>query len=215
MIEHIYKRARQSELIDEVVIATTISSNDNQLCDLLRKRHIKYFRGSEEDVLSRYVDVANITKADVIVRVTGDCPLIDPYLISDIIQTFLNFEYDYMSPKSEHGLIRGLDTEVFTIEALNKANKFAQDRDSREHVTLYMYRNSDKFKIGLFPIPEHLKNFKIRLCVDEIEDFNLVNEIYKNLYKDGKIINITDVLDFLETNPDLLKINMNVIQKQV
>lgn len=215
MIEHIYLRAKNAEMIDEVVIATTSSKEDDILCDFLEQKNIKYYRGSEEDVLGRYVAVAKRIKADVIVRITGDCPLIDNNLINNIVKMFLELDYDYMSPKSEYGLIRGLDTEIFTMDALEKANALAKDKNSREHVTLYMYRNPDKFKIGLFPIPEHLKSFEIRLCVDEEQDFNFIAEIYKDLYKRNDVINIRDVLNLLKDKPDLLKININVKQKQV
>lgn len=215
MIEHLYLRVIEAELLDEVVIATTISKEDDILCEFLATKGIKFFRGSEKDVLGRYVKVAEWVNADVIVRITGDCPLIDPHLIDMVVQAFMDSNYDYMSPRSADGLIRGLDTEVFTRDALNRADCLAHDDASREHVTLYMYKHPSKFNVASFPIPGRLKDFKIRLCVDEIEDFALIYEIYKNLYKEGEIIDIMDVLNLLKAKPHLQKINMDVKQNKV
>ncbi|WDV46162.1 glycosyltransferase family protein [Clostridiaceae bacterium M8S5] len=215
MIEHIYLRARQSKLIDDVIVATTRSYKDNTLCKILKGKNISYYRGSEEDVLKRYADLALQKKADIIVRITGDCPLIDPTLINSVIKKFVHSEYDYLSPMSKCGLIRGLDVEIFSMEALKKADKLARDKASREHVTLYMYKNPNMFKIGSFKVPTKLKSFKIRLCVDEIEDYKLINKIYTCLYKKNQIIDIHDVLKLLRNNPELLEINKNIIQNKV
>lgn len=215
MIEHIYDRVKKVKLINEVIIATTTSNQDNILCNVLEQKNIKYYRGSEDDVLGRYTEVAKKTKADIIIRITGDCPLVDPMLINDVIKRFLEKEYDYMSPKSECGLIRGLDTEIFTFDALKKADVLAKDNVSREHVTLYMYRNPDKFKIGLFPIPAHLNNTQIRLTVDEIQDYRLINTIYNILYEEEEIIKIQDVLELLYARKDLIDMNVEVKQKKI
>ncbi|KYH34825.1 3-deoxy-manno-octulosonate cytidylyltransferase [Clostridium tepidiprofundi DSM 19306] len=213
MLEHLVNRLKCCEKLDEIVIATTTLEQDDKIVELAEKNNIKYYRGSENDVLKRYLESAYKVNADIVVRITADCPFIHPKLVDDVIEYFKSNSYDYVSPKSEYGLIRGLDTEVFSYEALKKADKLAKKEIFREHVTLYMYRNPENFKIGVFPIPIELKNYNIRLCVDQEEDFALINILYNRLYNGKDIINIYDVISLLEREPRLLNINKDVQQK--
>ncbi len=213
MIARLLYRASHPALLDEVWVAATSSPKDDELCKFLQKENFKVYRGSEDDVLSSYVETARKSEADFIVRLTGDCPLIDPDLIDDVIEAFLKSDYDYMKPLHEDGTIRGLDTEIFTLDALMRADAMANDAPSREHVTLYMYRNPEQFSVGVFPFPERLKLPGARLCVDEENDFKLISTIYEELYIEGKLIPIADVLELLRQQPELLQINSEVHQK--
>lgn len=215
MILHIVERLSHCITLDQVVVATTTEEQDDLLCRLLELENIDYYRGSEEDVLDRYIKTAKKFNADIIVRITADCPLIHPKLIDDVVTEFKTGKYDYISPKSELGLIRGLDTEVFSFRALEKIDELAKEYKYREHVTLYIYRHPEEFNIGIFPIPNILNNPAMRLCVDEIDDFILIEYIYNRLYKENQIINIHDVIKLLNDNPELSEINANVKQSKV
>lgn len=215
MLKHLIDRLKCCENLDEIIIATTKLKEDDRIAKLAEKEQVKYYRGSENDVLRRYLEAADEVNANIIVRITADCPLIHPPLVDNVVEYFKNNSYDYISPKSECGLIRGLDTEVFSYKALKKADKLAYEKAFREHVTLYMYRNPEKFKIGLFPVPTELKNFNIRLCVDQEEDFQLINSLYKRLYNEGSIIEIQDVISLFNNEPELLNINESVQQNTI
>lgn len=213
MIEHLLERLSRASRVDEVWVATTVSPKDDALFDFLAGKGFNVHRGPEEDVLTRYAETARRSGADVVVRHTADCPLLDPALVDGVVGAFLGSECDYMKPLHEDGMIRGLDTEVFTLEALLRADRRARDVPSREHVTLYMYRHPQEFSIGVFPVPERLKLPGTRLCVDEEDDFRLVEAIYGELYTEGDIIDFEDVLRLLRERPDLAALNSGVRQK--
>ena len=213
MIEHLLERLSRVRRVDEVWVATTVSPQDDDLARFLSGRGFNVHRGPEEDVLTRYVETAERSGADVVVRHTADCPLVDPALVDDVVSAFLDTEYDYMKPLHEEGMIRGLDTEVFTLDALLRADRLARDVPSREHVTLYMYRHPQEFSVGVFPMPERLKLPGARLCVDEEDDFRLIEAIYGALYAKGKIVEFEDVLKLLRERPDLAALNSGVRQK--
>lgn len=213
MIEHLLARLARSRRVDAVWVATTVSPKDDALSDFLAGKGVNVHRGPEEDVLTRYVETARRSGADVVVRHTADCPLLSPQLVDDVVGAFLDSEYDYMKPLHEDGMIRGLDTEVFTLEALLRADRLAQDAPSREHVTLYLYRHPQEFSVGVFPFPERLKLPGARLCVDEEDDFRLVEAIYGELYTEGEIVDFEAVLRLLRDRPDLVRLNSGVRQK--
>ncbi|NLL37094.1 MAG: NTP transferase domain-containing protein [Fretibacterium sp.] len=213
MIEHLLNRLSRAERVDELWVATTTSPKDDELCAFLESRGFNLHRGPEDDVLTRYVETAEKSGAEVILRHTADCPLLDPELVDAITQAFLESDWDYMRPLHEDGMIRGLDTEIFTAAALNRADALAQDAPSREHVTLYMYRHPEAFSFGVFPMPERLKLPGTRLCVDEEDDFRLIEAIYNALYREGEIIPFSEVLELLKTNPALRELNKSVQQK--
>lgn len=213
MIEHLLARLARSRRVDAVWVATTVSPKDDALFEFLTGKGVNVHRGPEEDVLTRYVETARRSGADVVVRHTADCPLLDPQLVDDVVGAFMSSEYDYMKPLHEDGMIRGLDTEVVTLEALLRADRLARDAPSREHVTLYLYRHPQEFAVGVFPCPERLKLPGARLCVDEEDDFHLVEAIYGELYAEGEIVDFEAVLRLLRDRPDLARLNSGVRQK--
>ncbi|PKP51251.1 MAG: acylneuraminate cytidylyltransferase [Candidatus Altiarchaeales archaeon HGW-Altiarchaeales-3] len=171
------------------------------------------FRGSEDDVLDRYYKAAKEVNADVVVRMTSDCPLIDPKVSDKVIETFLNNHCDYCSNCLKRTYPQGLDTEVFSFEALEEAWKEAGEYYQREHVTPYIHENPGKFKLLTVSNDKDLSH--LRWTLDTIEDFNFINEIYKRLYNEEKIFYIEDILKILDKEPELIEINKHIKQKLI
>ena len=214
VLEHDIDRLKRIKNINEIVIATTILEHDNAIVDECERLGVKYFRGSEEDVLSRYYYSAKKYEADIVVRVTSDCPLIDPEVSEKIIEYYLNNKdkYDYVSNTIERTYPRGLDTEVFSFSALEKAfNEVVSNRD-REHVTPYIWDNPEIFTIAQY---KNSKDYSdLRWTLDTKEDFKLITDIYDFLYEDEKsIFYMKDILELYVKNPHMREINKNIKQK--
>ncbi|AGB42117.1 spore coat polysaccharide biosynthesis protein F, CMP-KDO synthetase [Halobacteroides halobius DSM 5150] len=221
MLAHLIERLKYFDRLDQIVIATSDKEIDDRVVEIAKNSKVDFYRGSEDDVLSRYIEAAQKFKADVIVRITGDCPLIDPMTIDKAVTKFLNSDYDYFRLNvGDNGYPRGLDTEIFSSDTLLKVEEFVlkeeenKDNPYREHVTFYINRHPDKFKITSHNPKEDLKR-NYRLCVDEIDDFKLIKELYQRLYQIGEIINIQDVIRLLDDNSELAQINRKVQQKKV
>lgn len=210
MILHTLNRLSKSKYINELVLATSDLEKENELVEVVKEANYNVFRGSENNVLSRYKKTSDLFEGDIIIRVTGDCPVIDPIIVDNVISYFIMNEYDYVRLDVPDTFIRGFDVEVFSKEALNRTFKLAKEDRHREHVTLYMYENKDQFKIG-YVKGEELYNKNYRLCVDTREDFKLITKIYEH-FKD-EFISAKEIIKYLDDNPELSKINVEVLQK--
>jgi len=207
----------QSKKIDNLIIATTDLSQDDEIVKFVDLYGIKVFRGSEEDVLDRYFHCAKELKLDIIVRITSDCPLIDPEIIDKCVETFENGNFDYLSNVNKNidgewiyhpcGFPSGFAVEVFTFSALENAWKNAKKKSDREHVTQYILDNPKKFKIGGL---ENQENFSdLRLTLDHQVDFDLIKIVIEN-FSDGEIYNLKKIILFFEDNPHLKLINSHI-----
>jgi len=206
-------RLRRSELLDEVVIATTTQSADDHIVSLCNDRRYSYFRGDENDVLDRYYQAAQACNADVIVRVTSDCPMIDPDIVDRVIKTFLDIpDIDYVSntlpPRT---FPRGLDTEVMTFEALERAWTEDTDPKLREHVTPYIYRNKELFRVHACVNGTDLSDH--RWTLDTPEDFAFIQMVYEHFGNDE--FSWREVLEYLEKHPEVVSINRDIRQKVI
>ncbi|MHB9922116.1 cytidylyltransferase domain-containing protein [Clostridium botulinum] len=216
ILSHIIDRLKQCDMLEDIIIATTNLEQDDAIVQLAKESDVLFFRGSEEDVLSRYVGASKLTKCDILVRITSDCPLIDPIIVDKTIAYYCDNNYDYVTPTCRNGIIRGLDTEVFTKEILYEIDKLSYGNSScREHVTLYIYTHPKDYNIGKCLVDEKFDHNQWRLCIDQEEDYKLMGIIYNTLYEKGKIIDIYKVINFLENNIKLLSINADVVQKTV
>lgn len=215
VLEHDIDRLKQVKNLNNLVIATTTLEDDNKIEKLVTKLGVDCFRGSSEDVLSRYYFAAKKYKADVIVRVTSDCPLIDYDTSDKIIKYYLDNldKYDYLSNTIERTYPRGLDTEVFSFHALEKSHMEAKKKYEREHVTPYIYKNTDIFRVAQYKNEDDYSNY--RWTLDTEEDYKLISIIYNNLYKKDKLFSFDDILKFIDENPYLIKINEHVQQKKL
>jgi spore coat polysaccharide biosynthesis protein SpsF len=207
------ERIRRVSLIDEIIIATTTNAIDDPIVDLCRKLGVAYYRGSELDVLTRYYETATVFEADIIVRLTSDCPVIDPFTVDRVISHFLfqSDGVDYVSNILKRSYPRGMDTEVFSIKALRIAQHQAAQMHDREHVTPYIYTNPDQFQLGSI---EYLSNEShYRWTVDTNEDFQLVSKIIETLYPSNPNFTLEDMLVLLKKHPEWSKINAFIQQK--
>lgn len=214
LLEYHIERLQKVQLADDIIIATTTNETDNPIVELCEKLNIKYYRGSENNVLSRYYNVAQLHRANNIVRVTSDCPLIDPQIVDDTIEFYLKNikEYDYVSNCTlKRTFPRGLDVEVFSFKALSESLNRAKKSEELEHVTLYIENNQDKFRLGGIIHKPNLSKF--RWTVDEQADFELIKIIIEKLYPKNKNFNINDILQLFKENSKLIDINKGVKQK--
>jgi len=212
MIIHVIDRAKQSKHIDQLVVATSTRKIDDPIIDVVSKQGISVFRGSADDVLDRYYKAAKKYHADIIVRITGDCPLIDPVIIDKVIQCYIDGKYDYVSNTIDQTYPDGLDTEVFSYKALEKTWKEAKLLSEREHVTPYIVNHPEKFK--LINVRNDVDLSHMRWTVDYEKDLEYVKEIYGRLYKKDSIFLMDDILQLLEKNPELNKINIGITRNE-
>ncbi len=211
LLEYQIERVQRAKLIDEIIVATTTSDNDHPIVELCQALSIPYYRGSEDDVLSRYYETANEFSIDTIIRLTSDCPLIDPEILDQTIELFLTDQFDYTANIVNRKYPRGLDVEVFSKETLKKLFKTAQKKGHREHVTTYIFDHLEDFKIGSLESTQN--NGHLRWTVDTNEDFLLIERILTALYPDHPTFLTDDVLDLLNRNPDWLSLNSSIEQK--
>ena len=216
MIIYTLNRLKKSKYIDEIVLATSQENKEEQLVDIVSKNGYKVFRGDENNVLKRFVDTYKKYGGDIIIRVTGDCPLIDPIIVDNVIAYFMANNYDYVRLDVPETFIRGFDVEVFSAKTLLKVWEKVSSLDNshryKEHVTLYIYENPDKFKIG-FVRGNEFYNKDYRLSVDTLEDFKLVETIF-NYFQD-EYIEAKKVVKYLDQNPSIANINKDIQQKKV
>ena len=210
---HIFDILKEAKKINDFIVLTTILNEDDVIENICNLNGVRCIRGSVHDVLDRFRIAAEALKPDRIIRVTGDDPLMDPGIIDKVIEEHDGGDYDYTSNMIERTYPRGMDTEVIEFEALKKSWQSTSDIDDHEHVTLYIRRHPDLFKIhNVRKEGEPLDN--IRLCLDTEEDSKLISEIYKHLY-DGNPIKLEEIISFLNNNPELKAINSDIKQKPV
>ena len=215
IINLIIERLRQCKKVDDIILAIPNTNQNDVLEEYAKKLGCHYYRGSENDVLSRYYQTANHFDVTDIVRVTGDCPLIDPILVDLMIEHYLKEEVDYVAIGIEGNFPRGLDAEIFSFKTLEKVNAEAHHIYEREHVTPYIYEHPEYFKTKFIEASGKLRRPDLRLTVDTTEDLKFVKEIFKNLYKEDQLFYTEDVIDFLDSHPELLSINALVSQKKL
>lgn len=213
VLGHIIERLQRSLLADSVVIATSTNAIDQPIAELAIQMGIKCFRGDEHDVLSRYYHTARTVGANIVIRCNGDCPLIDPAIVDEVITLFLskNSEVDYVSNILHPTYPTGMHTEVFHYSALEKAFKEASDPLEREHVTPYLYRHPHLFKLKSLQMSPDLSWH--RWTLDYHEDLILIRRIYAYLYPQNKHFTMRDVLELLDRNKNWSKINGNIQKK--
>ena len=205
-------RVRQSRYVDEIVIATTTNPRDDAIATLCETENWSVFRGSEDDVLDRYYQAAQTHDADVIIRITSDCPLIDPVVNDCVIASFLSASpaIDYASNILKRTYPQGLDVEAFSMDALARAWREVHS-SWREHVTPYIYSNPDKFHLLSVQNPVDYSHH--RWTVDTPEDLELIRRIFEH-FGHGDF-RWQDVLELLDVNPDWVAINAHIEQKKL
>lgn len=209
LLEYELKRIKQSKFIDKIVVATTTGANDDIIEKLCEKNKVDCFRGSEKDVLARYYQCSlKYPKFANIVRITGDCPLIDSAIIDKVIDLFLKNKLDYASNVEKETFPDGLDVEIFKREALKEAAQTAKLASQREHLTLYI-RQTKKYKKGNLSSEYDFSHF--RLTVDEPEDYEVIKFLVENSdLHDGYM----KYISLLTKNPDIMFKNSHIIRNE-
>jgi len=212
VLARIIERVRLSRLINKVLVATTTNSEDLKIAKLCNEMDIEVFCGSENDVLDRYFQAAQSVNAEHVVRITADCPMIDPLVIDEVICLYLKNKVDYASNILKETYPDGEDVEVFTFAALKKVWKSAILPSEREHVTPFIKKNKGLFTQANLEYKENLSSK--RWTLDNLEDYEFIKLIYKNLFYKNNWFGMKDVLDFLNENPEIEKINCHIMRNE-
>jgi len=207
MLEKQIERIRRSRRIDHLIVATSVDSSDDAIVGACERLQTACFRGSLNDVLDRFYHAAAPTGAQTIVRLTADCPLFDAGVADDTIDLFCSGFYDYVSNCLVRTFPDGLDTEVMSFVALERAFLEATEPSEREHVTWYLWNHPELFRLGCLQNARDLSG--LRWTVDYPDDFAFVEKVYEVLYPVKPDFRTKDVLEFIETHPEVRSINGN------
>lgn len=217
ILHHEIDRLKKCKEIDEIVIATTDKEDDDKIVNEAKKLSVKYFRGSENDVLSRFYYSAKENNADIIVRVTSDCPCIDFEILDKMLiyfkEKYKEKQVDYLSNTIKRTYPRGYDIEIFTFSALEKSYINAKKEYEREHVTPYIYDKTNNFLKLSFENKEDYSKYRVTL--DTIEDFIVIKNIFENLYYKNPYFKLNDVVQYLNNNLHIVDINKHIEQKKL
>lgn len=217
ILEHIIRRVEQCKTINKIIVATSENEKDDIIKSKCSQLNVTCIRGSENNVLKRYIKALNKTDADAIIRLTADCPLIDYRIIDNMVKVFIdNYDKcDYMSnfDINENTFPRGMDVEIISRKALIKTYKEASKEYELEHVTPYIYTNPDKFNLLGYSYKSNESRY--RLTLDTKDDFVLINEIYTRLSNKNKYFSLEDIIELIENEKELFYINNSVVQKKL
>ena len=205
LLYHVINQLRHCSKVKNLVIATTTNQEDDEIEKFADNNSVNVFRGSEKDVLDRYFQCAKKYSFSTIVRITSDCPLIDPQIVDKVIERFFSGNYDYATNTLIRTFPIGTDAEVFSFSALETAWKNAQLPSEREHVTPHL-RNKGNFKT--INVENDINISNLRLTVDRIEDFELIKEILNNISTNP--IHLEDILELFSRKPELIEINKHI-----
>jgi len=212
LLARVLERAQRIAGIAGVVLATTDVEADAAVAALGRACGVEVFRGNENDVLDRYYQAARATGADPIVRVTADCPLLDPAVSAEVVGAYRTGAWDYVSNFADRRYPDGLDTEVFSFAALERAWREAALASEREHVTPYIWKHPERFRLGGVAGAQDLSS--LRWTVDQPADLDFVRAVFVALYREGEPFGMANVLDLLRRRPELRTINAGFITNE-
>lgn len=211
MLARLVERLRRARRIDTVVIATTTNASDDVIAELSADLEVRCHRGSEHDVLSRYAEAATACGATAVVRVTSDCPLLDPALLDRVIELYGRGGFDYVGNMQPPTWPYGLAVEVMAASVLFEADREATEPAEREHVTPFIYWRPERYRLGNMASPRDLSHH--RWTVDTPQDYELVTRIFDALYPAQPEFALADVLALLRQHPDWMEINQHIAQK--
>ena len=206
MLKRQLDRIGRATCIDRLVVATSTEASDDPIASLCDSMDVNCYRGSLDDVLDRTYQAAARANADTVMRLTGDCPLVDPAILDTLIEYFWTGGYDYASNTIEPTFPDGLDAEVMHFRCMEAAWHESDLPSEREHVTPFIYNRPDRFRLGSFRGEEDLSG--LRWTVDERADFEFVTEVYQALYPDNPQFRSAEILDLLRRRPELVEINV-------
>ncbi|EDZ62360.1 acylneuraminate cytidylyltransferase [Sulfurimonas gotlandica GD1] len=214
IISYLLERVSKSKRIDKIIVATTTNSEDDILTNYIKVLGYEVYRGSSDDVLSRYYTTYSSTEnnKDItdIVRITGDCPLIEPRIIDSLIEFYIQNKADYSALTQRFA--EGLDTEVFSVKLLEEAYASANLKSEREHVTQYFYNNKEQFNMCF--LENDTDDAKYRITVDEPADFIVVKNIIESLNLNNIDLNIKNIKRYLDSNVNIFELNSKIVRNE-
>lgn len=214
MIELLVDRLRQSKKIRKIIIATTTNKKDRDILNWAKKKKIYSFQGKEEDVMHRVWSAAKTYNVKHILNITGDCPLIDPQLISQFINMYNSNDCEYLNNCKIRSYPIGMDIQIYPTSALEKSLLMTKNKKHREHVTLHILENPNIFNHLNVIAPPELYYPKLGLTLDEPNDYLLIKKIFQNFHLKKKYFTCLDIINFLNKNPKIKKINSKVKRKK-
>lgn len=214
MLEHLVTRLGLVQSVNEIVIATTENATDDVLADLANRMSIECYRGSEDDVMSRVLGAGESANADVIVEITGDCPILDPDIVEQTIRMFMSNECDYASNVHVPSYPIGMDAQVFRTETLGRSYSMTDDPLDREHVTRHMRQHPEIFRHVHLVAPPNLHWPDLSLALDEQSDYELITAIIEHFAPKNRVFRCDDIVKLLrKKKPQLLEINKDVVRR--
>uniref|UniRef100_UPI004048C28E cytidylyltransferase domain-containing protein n=1 Tax=Algoriphagus sp. TaxID=1872435 RepID=UPI004048C28E len=213
MLQHLVDRLKTVPSLDEIVLATTVNSTDNILEDFAKQNDIRCYRGSENDVMNRVIEAAVFADTDILVEITGDCPIIDPQIVEQTIRMFLGNNADYVSNSIIRSYPDGMDTQVFKLKTLQKSESMTNDPLDHEHVTLHIYNNPEIFTQLHLVAPPELHWPELGLTLDEPADYELIKNIIEFFGSEQSFFSCLDVIKLLREKPEWVGINQEVLRK--
>lgn len=208
LLWHLVSRVRRAEHVDDVIIAATVSEKDDELERFAADNSLGVYRGSVDDIVDRYLNAGRMHGASIVVRVWGDCPLIDPALIDRLLSLYVQDNCNYANNFNPPTYPLGMNLEVYSLEVLERIRNETNDAFYREYPFEYIYANSGAFKTAYDRNDTDLSN--IHLTVDYQEDLELVREIFRDLYDEEKAFSLKEILELLENHPELRKANLGL-----
>ena len=215
LIIHLVNRLKQSKLLKTIIVATTQNKKDDILCKILKKNNVLFFRGSEDDVLGRIYLAAKKFKLKNILQVTGDCPLVDPFIVSQVIKTYESNNFDFVSNANLRTYPIGMDVSVFSFKGLQKCSHLAKQKYYREHTTLFFRKKKNLFSHCNLMAPNNLHYPNLGLTLDEGSDYFLIKNIFKKFKNKENSFSCLEIIDYLKRNKELININKKVKRKKL
>lgn len=213
VLAHLVDRLNAVPSIDEIVLATTVNAADEPLVEFARNVGISAFRGSEDDVMLRVIDAAKSAQADVVVEITGDCPIIDPEIIEQAIRTFRAHSVDYVSNAIIRCYPDGMDVQVLALATLEKSAAMTDSALDHEHVTLHIRNNPHLFSQIHLLAPPEVTWPELGLTLDEQSDYLLLKHLVEHFRPANPLFSCLDAVRYLRQNPELLDLNKDVVRK--
>lgn len=213
MLTHLVDRLKAVPSLQEIVIATTVNTADQPLVDLAASAGIACFRGSENDVMARVIGAAESVQADVVVEITGDCPIIDPQIVEQIIRIFVANKADYVSNAHVRSYPDGMDVQVFSLDTLRRSAAMTQSKLDREHVTLHIRQHPELFSHLHVLAPPEIHWPELGLTLDEPKDYELITQVIEALQTEKPLFSCLDAVRLMRSKSELLNINQAVIRK--
>jgi spore coat polysaccharide biosynthesis protein SpsF len=216
VLEQVIRRVKRCKKLSDVIVATTTEKEDDELVSIAQREEAKHFRGSKEDVLSRYYFASKENDLEILIRITSDCPCIDAEVVDSVIEKHMATKADFTSNTLVKTFPHGLDTEVLNFDALEKAHFEAKQTFEREHVCPYIYKsNPQMFKISAVEAPQRLRAPDIKITLDTEQDYALLCTVFDYLYPENEFFDTEDIIKLFHNKPWLKMINKKVIQKKM